>query len=108
VSLSFYKMFGYPTGIGALIARRDALEQLRRPWFAGGTITFSSVCAAADAGDGFYLSPGVTRFEDGTVNYLSAPAVDIGLRSQSSGRRGPHCDRSAAGCSRSAARTCQW
>jgi selenocysteine lyase/cysteine desulfurase len=25
VALSFYKMFGYPTGIGALIARRDAL-----------------------------------------------------------------------------------
>ena len=80
VSLSFYKIFGYPTGIGALIARREALEGLRRPWFAGGTITFSSVCAAADAGDGFYLSPGVTRFEDGTVNYLSVPAVDIGLR----------------------------
>jgi selenocysteine lyase/cysteine desulfurase len=38
------------------------------------------VCAAADAGDGFYLSPGVTGFEDGTVNYLSVPAVDIGLR----------------------------
>jgi selenocysteine lyase/cysteine desulfurase len=53
---------------------------LRRPWFAGGTVTFSSVCAAADAGDGFYLSPGATRFEDGTVNYLSIPAVDIGLR----------------------------
>ena len=30
VSLSFYKMFGYPTGIGALIARRDALAKLRR------------------------------------------------------------------------------
>src|SRR5688500_15108653 len=26
VALSFYKMFGYPTGIGALIARREALE----------------------------------------------------------------------------------
>ena len=56
VSISFYKMFGYPTGIGALLARRAALERLRRPWFAGGTITFSSVCAADDEGDGFYLS----------------------------------------------------
>jgi selenocysteine lyase/cysteine desulfurase len=79
-SISFYKMFGYPTGTGALIARRDALQRLRRPWFAGGTITFSSVCAAAEGGDGFYLTPGVARFEDGTVNYLSLPAVDIGLR----------------------------
>ncbi len=80
VSLSFYKMFGYPTGSGALIARRDALERLRRPWFAGGTITFLSVCAAADAGEGFYLSPGFAGFEDGTVNYLNLPAVEIGLR----------------------------
>ncbi len=43
--LSFYKMFGYPTGVGALIARRDALERLRRPWFAGGTINVASVQA---------------------------------------------------------------
>src|SRR5213075_2744513 len=39
VTLSFYKMFGYPTGVGALIARVDALRKLQRPWFAGGTIT---------------------------------------------------------------------
>ena len=37
VDLSFYKMFGYPTGVGCLLARRDALVRLRRPWFAGGT-----------------------------------------------------------------------
>ena len=45
VSLSFYKIFGYPTGIGALLVRRPALAKLRRPWYAGGTITFSSVRA---------------------------------------------------------------
>ena len=39
VPISFYKMFGYPTGLGALIARREALAKLHRPWFAGGTIT---------------------------------------------------------------------
>jgi molybdenum cofactor sulfurtransferase len=43
VPLSFYKMFGYPTGLGALIARRDRLHKLQRPWFAGGTITVASV-----------------------------------------------------------------
>src|SRR5215471_15293345 len=52
VVLSFYKMFGYPTGIGAMIARKAALAKLRRPWFAGGTITFSSVSAASDEGGG--------------------------------------------------------
>ena len=38
VVCSFYKMFGYPTGIGALIARRESLARLRRPWFSGGTV----------------------------------------------------------------------
>ena len=42
ICLSFYKIFGYPTGIGALIARHEAMEKLHRPWFAGGTITVAS------------------------------------------------------------------
>ena len=79
VSLSFYKIFGYPTGIGALLARRPALARLRRPWYAGGTITFSSVRAEATPGGGFYLTPGPAGFEDGTVDYLGIPAVGIGL-----------------------------
>lgn len=76
VPLSFYKIFGYPTGVGALIARRAALARLRRPWFAGGTITIASV-----QGEGWhYLVPGEAGFEDGTVNYLQLPAITIGLR----------------------------
>ena len=74
VTVSFYKMFGYPTGIGALVARREALARLRRPWFAGGTITVASV-----QGDRFYLSEGAAGFEDGTVDFLGLPAVTIGL-----------------------------
>jgi molybdenum cofactor sulfurtransferase len=80
VAISFYKMFGFPTGTGALIARTEALARLRRPWFAGGTITLSSVSATADEGNGYYLTPGTAGFEDGTVNYLNLPAVGIGLR----------------------------
>jgi selenocysteine lyase/cysteine desulfurase len=80
VPLSFYKIFGYPTGIGALLARREALAKLRRPWYAGGNITFSSVQGAEKAGGGFYRTPGAAGFEDGTLNYLSIPAIDIGLR----------------------------
>jgi molybdenum cofactor sulfurtransferase len=75
VPLSFYKMFGYPTGIGALIARREALGKLHRPWFAGGTITVASV-----QGDKYYLADGHTAFEDGTLDYLNIPAIEIGLR----------------------------
>ena len=38
MAISFYKMFGFPTGIGALIAKESFLAQLERPWFAGGTV----------------------------------------------------------------------
>lgn len=75
MALSFYKIFGYPTGVGALVVRREKLAKLRRPWFAGGTITFSSV-----QGEGFYLTPGESGFEDGTINYLTLPAIEIGLK----------------------------
>jgi len=75
VTLSFYKMFGYPTGVGALFMRRSAIPKLRRPWFAGGTVNFASV-----QGQRHVLSDGEAAFEDGTLNYLSIPAVEIGLR----------------------------
>ena len=75
VAISFYKMFGYPTGVGALIARREALERLQRPWFSGGTVVTANV-----QGDLAVPLSGHARFEDGTVNYLSIPAVEIGLR----------------------------
>ncbi|HEX9036816.1 MAG TPA: aminotransferase class V-fold PLP-dependent enzyme [Ktedonobacterales bacterium] len=75
VPISFYKMFGYPTGVGCLIARKRAIAQLRRPWFAGGSITVASV-----QGDRYYLQQGPEAFEDGTLNYLSLPAVEIGLQ----------------------------
>jgi selenocysteine lyase/cysteine desulfurase len=75
VPISFYKMFGYPTGLGALIARKSALAKLHRPWFAGGTITVASV-----QGDKYYMADGASAFEDGTIDYLNIPAVEIGLK----------------------------
>lgn len=75
VPLSFYKIFGYPTGIGALIARTEKLKKLRRPWFAGGTITVASV-----QGDAHWLEDGFAAFEDGTIDYLNLPAIEIGLK----------------------------
>jgi molybdenum cofactor sulfurtransferase len=74
VALSFYKMFGYPTGVGALIARRPALAKLHRPWFAGGTIAVASVQA-----DRYTPAHGAAAFEDGTPNHLALPAVAAGL-----------------------------
>ena len=74
VALSFYKMFGYPTGVGALVARKTALAKLHRPWFAGGTIDVASVQA-----DRFVLAAGAAGFEDGTGDFTNIPAVELGL-----------------------------
>ena len=74
VGLSFYKMFGYPTGIGALVARRDALARLRRPWFAGGTVLYASVQNDARA-----FRSDAQAFEDGTPHFLAAPALRAGF-----------------------------
>lgn len=75
VTLSFYKMFGYPTGLGALIVKRCMLSKMQRPWFAGGTISVATV-----QGDGHYLHTNEAGYEDGTINYLGIPAIEIGLK----------------------------
>jgi selenocysteine lyase/cysteine desulfurase len=38
IAISFYKMFGYPTGVGALIVKKSLLAKLKKPWFSGGTV----------------------------------------------------------------------
>ena len=75
VAISFYKMFGYPTGIGTLLIRKTVFQKMNRPWFAGGTVNFASV-----QGNSHYLAPNEAAFEDGTVNYLNIPAVKTGLQ----------------------------
>jgi molybdenum cofactor sulfurtransferase len=94
MAISFYKMFGYPTGVGALVVKRTFLTKLARPWFAGGTVDVVQV-----PGSIVTMSPHVhERFEvrssmfanhlfsytclwqDGTINYLSLPAITNGLR----------------------------
>jgi len=74
VPVSWYKVFGYPTGVGCLIARREALGRLRRPWFAGGSVYIASV-----QGDWHTLAPHEARFEDGTLSFLQIPDLACGL-----------------------------
>ncbi|TEB37662.1 methyltransferase type 11 [Coprinellus micaceus] len=76
MAISFYKMFGFPTGVGALIVKRSFLVELKRPWFSGGTVDVvqvpgSIVTRAAELHE---------QFEDGTINYLTLPAITDGLR----------------------------
>ncbi len=75
VCLSLYKIAGYPTGLGALVARRDALAQLQRPWFAGGTVQWVSVRHQRHR-----LVDGAEGYEDGTVPFLAAGAVSAALQ----------------------------
>lgn len=74
VAVSFYKIFGYPTGLGALLIKNSAYKKLQKTSFAGGTITIVSV-----KGDGYHLGQGAARFEEGTLNYLEIPAIKLGL-----------------------------
>jgi selenocysteine lyase/cysteine desulfurase len=75
VTISFYKVFGYPTGVGALVVRRDALAALRRRYFGGGSVQFVSVQHRIAR-----AKRTAERFEDGTPNFLAMPAVADGLR----------------------------
>jgi selenocysteine lyase/cysteine desulfurase len=74
VTLSFYKMFGYPTGVGALIARSESLARLRRPWFAGGTVEYVSV-----QNQSHQLRAHAAGFEDGTPDFLGIAALGAGF-----------------------------
>ena len=75
VALSFYKIFGYPTGVGALVARRDALADLRRRYFGGGTVDYVSMPHLLAQ-----RKPGAAGFEDGTASFLAMDAVADGLQ----------------------------
>jgi selenocysteine lyase/cysteine desulfurase len=75
VALSIYKITGYPTGVGALVARRDAIAELERPWFAGGTVEYASIQHDAH----LLKNRNGEGFEDGTPAFLSISAVNDGL-----------------------------
>lgn len=74
VSVSFYKIFGFPTGIGCLLVRKDAFDLLQKRWFAGGNVSFVSVKRTSH-----YFQADHERFENGTINYLEIPAIKTGL-----------------------------
>lgn len=73
--VSLYKICGYPTGLGALILKKEQYAKLtQKPTFFGGNI----VGITMDKFD-FSLVEGPERFEDGTANFASMAAVKPGL-----------------------------
>lgn len=49
IPISFYKVFGFPTGLGALVVRNDAADILKKTYFGGGT------AAAYLSGEDYYV-----------------------------------------------------
>uniref|UniRef100_A0A9J8AQJ6 Molybdenum cofactor sulfurase n=1 Tax=Cyprinus carpio carpio TaxID=630221 RepID=A0A9J8AQJ6_CYPCA len=75
VPISFYKMFGFPTGLRALLVRNEAAEVLRKTYFGGGTAEAYLV-----AEDYFVPKPNVvSRFEDGTISFLDIISLHHGF-----------------------------
>ena len=74
--MSFYKMFGLPTGLGALVLRTSLAPELSKRYFGGGSV------------DMYLLRENIqvarqelaARLEDGTVHYLGIAALAPGLR----------------------------
>ncbi|XP_057950227.1 molybdenum cofactor sulfurase isoform X2 [Malania oleifera] len=76
VVVSFYKLFGYPTGLGALIIRNEAANLFKKTYFSGGTVAAS----IADI-DFVKRREGVEElFEDGTVSFLSIASICHGFK----------------------------
>lgn len=76
VVMSFYKLFGYPTGLGALLVRNEAAKLLKKTYFSGGTVAAS----IADM-DFVKRRKGIEeQFEDGSVSFLSIASIRHGFR----------------------------
>ncbi|KHJ99490.1 MOSC beta barrel domain protein [Oesophagostomum dentatum] len=81
MAISFYKMFGYPTGLGALLIRRqlrttlDAVSYLTPRTFAGGTVSQILV----DELHSVVRENIEERLEYGTLNYYAICALAKGF-----------------------------
>ncbi|KAH7650008.1 cysteine desulfurase selenocysteine lyase-like PLP dependent transferase superfamily [Cryptosporidium bovis] len=74
--VSFYKLFGYPTGLGALIIRTDDALRLKKTYFGGGAV----VMASCDSRWCKMRENPSAKFEDGTVSFLSIVSLKYGFK----------------------------
>uniref|UniRef100_A0A8D8Q5V3 Molybdenum cofactor sulfurase n=1 Tax=Cacopsylla melanoneura TaxID=428564 RepID=A0A8D8Q5V3_9HEMI len=80
VCISFYKMFGYPTGLGALLVKNSSAHVLNKTYYGGGTVKI------ALANENFHVKKDglQDKFEDGTVNYLGIISLKHGFNLKNS------------------------
>uniref|UniRef100_A0A0E0HVL9 Molybdenum cofactor sulfurase n=1 Tax=Oryza nivara TaxID=4536 RepID=A0A0E0HVL9_ORYNI len=76
VVCSFYKIFGYPTGLGALIVKNEAANLLNKTYFSGGTVAAS----IADI-DFVQKRKNIEQvLEDGTISFLNIASLRHGFK----------------------------
>ncbi|KAL0216481.1 hypothetical protein P9112_008665 [Eukaryota sp. TZLM1-RC] len=73
--ISFYKMFGYPTGLGALIAKNSALDLVNPSYFGGGTVT----AVLPDRDWEVKRKSHAARLEFGTISFTDISSLTFGL-----------------------------
>jgi len=79
VTLSFYKVFGYPTGIGALILRSQVAQELRKHYWGGGTVSVAGAGRTKNEELRVFKGRAAEKFEDGTVAFLGISALKHGF-----------------------------
>eukprot|EP00775_Hariotina_reticulata_P009006 gene9006-9179_t len=75
VDVSFYKLFGFPTGLGCLIARKEVVALLHKAYFGGGTVEDAT---AENLWKVFLQGP--DAYQDGTKNFLGIPMLQFGFK----------------------------
>ncbi|KAJ8682706.1 hypothetical protein QAD02_018498 [Eretmocerus hayati] len=75
ICVSFYKMFGYPTGLGALIVKNESSHLLKKVYYGGGTVE------VALSSKMYHVKKKSLhqRFEDGTIPFLSIASLQYGF-----------------------------
>lgn len=74
--LSFYKIFGYPTGVGALIINNSVLDKLVKKHWGGGSVI------SVLLGKNYQLFPKdpTRKYEDGTPDFLGIASLKYGYK----------------------------
>lgn len=75
VAISFYKMFGYPTGIGALLVRTENIDIMQKVFWGGGSVSL----ATSDNNFHVLKCKPSERLEDGTISFLDVIALNHGF-----------------------------
>lgn len=72
VPISFYKIFGFPTGLGALIVKKSITKYLTKTYYGGGTTLINS------ANSNFHKKKShfIEQYEDGSPNYVNIIYLD--------------------------------